>query len=58
MERAAEFAEMSRAEFLNELARRRVDVFVVEEEDLARELRISASSSQRIAVVMSTTRVE
>lgn len=39
MERAAEFAEMSRPEFLRELARRRVDVFVVEEEDLARELR-------------------
>ncbi|HEY6136200.1 MAG TPA: UPF0175 family protein [Thermoanaerobaculia bacterium] len=39
MERAAEFAEMSRPEFLGELARRRVDVFVVEEEDLARELR-------------------
>ena len=38
MERAAEFAEMNRAEFLSELARRRVDVFVVEEEDLAREL--------------------
>ena len=39
MERAAELAEMSRREFLAELARRRVDVFVVEEEDLARELR-------------------
>ena len=39
MERAAEFAEMSRAEFLSELARRHVDVFVVEDEDLARELR-------------------
>lgn len=39
MERAAEFSEMSRAEFLSELARRRVDVFVVEDEDLARELR-------------------
>ncbi len=39
MARAAEFAEMSRAEFLNELARRRVDVFVVDDEDLARELR-------------------
>jgi predicted HTH domain antitoxin len=39
MERAAEFAEMNRREFLGELARRRVDVFVVEEEDLARELR-------------------
>ena len=39
MERAAEFAGMSRSEFLAELARRRVDVFVVDEEDLARELR-------------------
>ena len=39
MERAAEFAEMSRAEFLSELARRRVDVFVVDDDDLARELR-------------------
>jgi predicted HTH domain antitoxin len=38
MERAAETAGMSRAEFLAELARRRVDVFVVDEEDLAREL--------------------
>src|SRR5437899_13003650 len=42
MERAAEFAQMSRAEFLSELARRHVDVFVVEEEDLARELRDAA----------------
>jgi predicted HTH domain antitoxin len=39
MERAAEFAEMSRAEFLNELANRHVDVFVVEDDDLAREVR-------------------
>jgi len=39
MERAAEFAAMSRAEFLSELARRHVDVFVVEDKDLARELR-------------------
>ena len=39
MERAVETADMSRAEFLAELARRHVDVFVVEEEDLARELR-------------------
>lgn len=39
MERAAETAGMSRGEFLSELARRRVDVFVVDEEDLARELR-------------------
>lgn len=33
MERAAEFAGLSRSEFLAELARRRVDVFVVDEED-------------------------
>lgn len=39
MERAAEVAGMSRAEFLAELARRRVDVFVVDECDLAEELR-------------------
>jgi predicted HTH domain antitoxin len=39
MERAAETAGMSRPEFLAELARRRVDVFVVDEEDLGRELR-------------------
>ena len=39
MERAAEFAGMRRAEFLAELGRRHVDAFVVEEEDLARELR-------------------
>jgi predicted HTH domain antitoxin len=39
MERAAEVAGMSRPEFLAELARRRVDVFVVDEEDLAAELR-------------------
>ena len=38
MERAAETAGMNRAEFLAELARRRVDVFVVDEQDLAREL--------------------
>jgi predicted HTH domain antitoxin len=38
MERAAETAQLSRPEFLAELARRRVDVFVVDEEDLAREL--------------------
>ena len=36
MERAAETAGMTRVEFLSELARRRVDVFVVDEEDLAR----------------------
>jgi predicted HTH domain antitoxin len=39
MERAAEFAGMTRAEFLAELARRHVDAFVVDQEDLARELR-------------------
>jgi predicted HTH domain antitoxin len=39
MERAAETAGMSRPEFLAELARRRVDVFVVDEEDLGGELR-------------------
>ena len=38
MRRFAQFAEMSRAEFLAELARRRVGVFVVEKEDLEREL--------------------
>lgn len=37
MERAAEAVEMTRAAFLAELARRHVDVFVVDEEDLARE---------------------
>ena len=39
MERAAETSGMSRSEFLAELARRRVDVFVIDEDDLARELR-------------------
>ncbi len=39
IERAAEAAGMSRTEFLAELGRRRVDVFVVDDEDLARELR-------------------
>jgi predicted HTH domain antitoxin len=39
MERAAEVAGLSRPEFLAELARRRVDVFVVDEQDLAAELR-------------------
>lgn len=39
MERAAETAGMNRSDFLAELARRRVDVFVVDEDDLARELR-------------------
>jgi predicted HTH domain antitoxin len=37
MERAAETAGMTRAEFLAELARRRVDVFVVDDQDLVRE---------------------
>jgi predicted HTH domain antitoxin len=39
MERAAELAGRSRPLFLAELARRRVDVFRVEVEDLAEELR-------------------
>ncbi|HEX7679262.1 MAG TPA: UPF0175 family protein [Thermoanaerobaculia bacterium] len=39
MERAAEVAGMTRSAFLSELARRRVDAFVVNEEDLAKELR-------------------
>lgn len=39
MERAAEIAGMSRAEFLAELSRRRVDVFVVDDTDLSQELR-------------------
>ncbi|MEW6747565.1 MAG: UPF0175 family protein [Planctomycetota bacterium] len=39
MERAADAAGMSRAEFLAELARRRVDVFVVDDRDLAQELK-------------------
>ena len=39
MERAAETAGMDRPQFLAELARRKVDVFVVDEEDLERELR-------------------
>ena len=38
MERAAETSGMSRAEFLAELARRRVNVFVVDEQDLKEEL--------------------
>ena len=38
MERAAETAGMDRPQFLAELARRKVDVFVVDEEDLEREL--------------------
>lgn len=39
MGRAAEVAGMDRPQFLAELARRKVDVFVVEEEDLAREFK-------------------
>jgi predicted HTH domain antitoxin len=39
MERAAECAGMTRAVFLAELARRRVDVFAVDPEDLLDELR-------------------
>ena len=38
MERASKTADMSRTEFLGELARRRVDVFTVDAQDLAREL--------------------
>ena len=38
MARAAETAGMTRAVFLAELARRAVDVFVIDEQDLAREL--------------------
>lgn len=38
MERASETADMSRTEFLGELARRRVDAFSVDDADLAREL--------------------
>ena len=38
MERAAEAAGMTRREFLAELARRRVEVFVVDPTDLEREL--------------------
>jgi len=38
MERAAETAGMDRAMFLAELARRGVDVFIVDVEDLKREL--------------------
>ena len=38
MERAAEAAGLTRADFLGELARRRVDVFGVDDEHLSREL--------------------
>lgn len=36
--RAAELAEISRAEFLDELAARRIDVFPVDIEELRREI--------------------
>lgn len=39
MERAAEAADMDRREFTSELARRKVDVFRVDPDDLKRELR-------------------
>ena len=39
MERAAECRGMNRTEFLAELARRRIDVFVVDDADLREELR-------------------
>ena len=38
MERAAEIAGMDRASFLSELAKRKVDVFQVDLEDLKREI--------------------
>jgi predicted HTH domain antitoxin len=38
MARAADTAGMTRPDFLAELARRRVDLFVVDEQDLAREV--------------------
>ena len=38
MERAADIAGMNRVEFLAELARRRIDVFHVDSDDLRREL--------------------
>jgi predicted HTH domain antitoxin len=44
MERAAEAADMTRLAFLAELARRRIDVFTIDAEDLARELRNAAST--------------
>lgn len=39
MERASECAGMNRLAFLEELARRKIDVFVVDEDDLREELR-------------------
>lgn len=39
MERAAEAAGLARGDFLAELARRRVDVFSVDDEDFRREAR-------------------
>jgi predicted HTH domain antitoxin len=47
MERAAETAGMDRAEFLAELARRRVDVIVVDDRDLADENRRDEMTSVR-----------
>ena len=38
MERAAEIAGLHRVDFLAELARRRIDVFVVDADELKREL--------------------
>ncbi len=38
MGKAAEAAGMDRVSFLAELSRRKVDVFVIDDEDLAREL--------------------
>ena len=38
MERAAETGSMNRRHFLADFARRKVDAFVVDEEDLEREL--------------------
>jgi predicted HTH domain antitoxin len=39
MERAAESAGLARIRFLADVARRRVDVFTVDREDLTREIR-------------------
>ena len=47
MERAAELAGCSRAEFLAELPRRRVDVFVVDFEDRRQELAINGVNLTR-----------
>jgi predicted HTH domain antitoxin len=45
MERAAEVASLSRPEFLAELARRKVDVFVVDIKDLRQELAVSEGAA-------------